>query len=55
MIEENTTKDSEIMRVSNSKQFNQREFLNGSNGLCLSPFYMAIHGTDRIISRQEGP
>ena len=55
MIAQFTTKDFIIMRSNNLKQFNKYEYIHGSKGLLLSPFYNALQGTDIIKLRLEGP
>jgi hypothetical protein len=49
------TKDFQIMGLNNSKQFNNHEYLNRSNGLVLRPLSNGPDGTDIIESRLEGP
>ena len=42
------------MRSNKLKQFNKSEYIHGSKGLLLSPFYNARRGLDIIELRLEG-
>ena len=55
MIAKIITKDTIIMSLYNSIQFNNHECLNWLNGLPLRPFYNGLDGADIIESRLEGP
>ena len=55
MIAKILTKDFMIMRLKNSKQFNNHEYLYCSKGLRLRPVYNGLHESDIFESRLEGP